>query len=87
MREDSSLSNLHRRSEIGRIRSRRVRFQTPNSVSLFQQLTYGVVSEGVLAESLRKFCGKFAETTFYCARKGCGKFAEISRKFAENFLQ
>ena len=52
-----------------------------------QQLTYGVVSEGVFAESLRKFCGKFAETTFYCARKGCGNSAEISRKFAENFLQ
>ena len=52
-----------------------------------QQLTYGVVSEGVFAESLRKFCGKFTETTFYCARKGCGNSAEISRKFAENFLQ
>ena len=51
------------------------------------QLTYGVVSEGVFAESLRKFCGKFAETTFYCARKGRGNSTEISRKFAENFLQ
>ena len=52
-----------------------------------QQLTYGVVSEGVFAESLRKFCGKFAETTSYCARKGCGNSVEISRKFAESFLQ
>ena len=45
-----------------------------------QQLTYGVVSEGGFAASLRKFCGKFAETTFYCARKGCGNSAEILRK-------
>ena len=28
---------------------------------LNQQFTYGVVSEGVFAESSRKFCGKFAE--------------------------
>ena len=55
--------------------------------SINQQLTYGVVSEGFFAESLRKFCREFAETTFCCARKGCGKFAEISRKFVENFLQ
>ena len=27
----------------------------------FQQFTYGVVSEGVFAESLLKFCGKFAK--------------------------
>ena len=49
-----------------------------------QQLTYGVVSEGVFAEILRKFCGKFAETTFYCARKGCGNSAESLRKFRRN---
>ena len=55
-----------------------------------QQFTYGVVSEGVFAESLRKFCGKFAEIfKKYAlvrqerARKFCGKlrnFAEILRK-------
>ena len=53
-----------------------------------QQLTYGVVSEGVFAESLRKFCGNSAEssqrTTFYCARKGCGNSAESLRKFHGN---
>ena len=49
-----------------------------------QQLTYGVVSEGVFAESLRKFCGKFADNTFYCARKGCGNSAESLRKFHGN---
>ena len=47
-------------------------------------VTYGVVSEGVFAESLRKFCGKFAETTFHCARKGCGNSAESLRKFRGN---
>ena len=52
--------------------------------TISQQLTYGVVSEGVFAESLRKFCGKFAETTFYCARKGCGISAESLRKFRGN---
>ena len=49
-----------------------------------QQLTYGVVSEGVFAEILRKFCGKFADNTFYCARKGCGNSAESLRKFHGN---
>ena len=50
---------------------------------------YGVVSEGVFAESLRKFCGKFAENTLYCARKGAeilrkavGIFAEMCRKLS-----
>ena len=47
----------------------------------YQQLTYGVVSEGFFAESLRKFCGKFAENYVLLrqerARKFCGKFAEI----------
>ena len=56
-----------------------------------QQLTYGVVSEGFLAESLRKFCRNSAESSRKLrqerVRKFCGKFAEISRKFAENFLQ
>ena len=61
-----------------------------------QQFTYGVVSEGFFAESLRKFCGKFAEIfrrRRYVllrqerVRKFCGKFAEISLKVAENFLQ
>ena len=30
------------------------------------------------------FCGKFAETTFYCARKGCGNSVESLRKFRGN---
>ena len=58
-----------------------------------QQFTYGVVSEGFLAESLWKFCGKFAKIckdTFIASGKGAEiprKVAEISRKFAENVLQ
>ena len=55
----------------------------PNLGRDSQQLTCGVVSEGVFAESVRKFCGKFPETTFYCVRKGCGNSAESLRKFAE----
>ena len=50
----------------------------------------GSLAKGVLAESLRKFCGKFAEirkNTFHCVRKGCGNSAEILRKAAEFFLQ
>ena len=40
---------------------------------------------GSLAKGfLRKVCGKFAETTFYCARKGCGNSAESLRKFRGN---
>ena len=62
------------------VQGRRVRNPSPFP----QQLTYGVVSEGVFAESLRKFCGKFAETRFYCARKGCGNSAESLRKFRGN---
>ena len=59
-----------------------------------QQFTYGVVSEGVFAESLRKLCEflrKFAKKCVLLRheslRNFCGKFAEISWKFAENFLQ
>ena len=56
-----------------------------------QQLTYGVVSEGVFAESLQKFCGnspwKVRGRYVYCARKGCGNSAESLRKVAENCLQ
>ena len=59
----------------------------------YQQFTYGVVSEGVFAESLRKFCGKFAEICkemrFIAPGKGveilrkvCGNFAEICGKFS-----
>ena len=55
-----------------------------------QQFTYGVVSEGVVAESLRKFCGNLQEIRFIASGKGaeilrkvCGNFVEI----AENFLQ
>ena len=45
-----------------------------------QRLTYGVVSEGLFAESLRKF----AKNTCYCVRKGCGYSAESWRKFRGN---
>ena len=37
-----------------------------------QQFTYGVVSEGVVAESLRKFCGNFAEI--------CKKYVSSGRR-------
>ena len=51
-----------------------------------QQFTYGVVSKGIFAESLRKFCGKLAENNFFLlrqerVRKFCRKFAEICRTF------
>ena len=59
-------------------------FQCPFLRQENQRLTYGVVSEGVFAESLWKFCGKFADNTFYCARKGCGNSAESLRKFHGN---
>ena len=59
---------------------------------MIQQFTYGVVSEGVVAESLRKFCGNFAEICKkYVSlrqervRKFCGKFAEISRGLRKIF--
>ena len=62
------------------------------SKSLSQQFTYGVVSEGVVAESLRKFCGDFAEICKKYVplrqervRKFCGKFAEISRRLRKIF--
>ena len=52
---------------------------------LLQQFTYGIVSDGGFAESLRKFCGKLAEIcpkkyVLLCqgrVRKFCGKSAEI----------
>ena len=33
---------------------------------------------------MQNFCGKFAETTFHCARKGCGNSAESLQKFRGN---
>ena len=50
-----------------------------------EQFTYGVVSEGVFAESLLKFCGNFAKQIHVILsgkgaeilRKACGTFAEI----------
>ena len=45
---------------------------------------YGVVSEGVFAESLR---GNSAESSRKLRFIAPGKGAEILRKFAENFLQ
>ena len=53
----------------------------------------GSLAKGVLAESLWKFCGNFAEICKRCAvivsgkgveilRKVCGNFAEISGKLA-----
>ena len=59
-----------------------------------QQFTYGVVSEGLFAESLRKFCAKFAEILLKIRLIASAKGAEIlrkvcgnSQKFAESFLQ
>ena len=44
----------------------------------------GSLAKGVFAEILWKFCGKFAETKFYCNRKGCGNSAESLQKFRGN---
>ena len=49
-----------------------------------QQFTYGVVSEGFFAESLRKFCGKFAEICKEMRFIVPGKGAEILRKVRGN---
>ena len=49
-----------------------------------QQLTYGVVSEGVFAESLRKFCGNSAESSRKRHFIAPGKGAESLRKFHGN---
>ena len=51
-----------------------------------QQFTYGVVSEEVFAESLRKFCGKFAKISqkYLLLRQERVLRAEILRKFADN---
>ena len=46
--------------------------------------TSGVVSEGVFAESLQKFCGKFA--IFFFRLIVLGKGAEILRNFCGKFL-
>ena len=58
----------------------------------FQQYTYGVVSEGVFAESLRKFCGKFAEICRKYVllrqervRKFCGKLRKFRGKLRKIF--
>ena len=48
-----------------------------------QQFTYGVVSEGVVAEILRKFCGNLQEIRFIASGKG----AEILRKVCGNFVE
>ena len=52
-----------------------------------QQFTYGVVREGVFAESLRKFCGKFAEICKEMRFVAPGKGAEILRKVCGNFAE
>ena len=52
-----------------------------------QQLTYGVVSEGVFAESLRKFCGNSAEISRKLRIIAPGKGAEILRKVCGNFTK
>ena len=49
--------------------------------SNYQQFTYGVVSEGVFAESLRKFCGKFEEICKEIRFIAAGKGVEILQKF------
>ena len=61
---------------------------TPRDQENFiQQFTYGVVSEGVFAESLRKFCGKFAEICKEVRFIAPGKGAEILRKVCGNFAE
>ena len=50
---------------------------------IYQQLTYGVVSEGVFGNSAEN-SRKFPENMFYCVRKGCGNSAESLREFREN---
>ena len=59
----------------------------PLRLAIFQQFTYGVVSEGVFAESLRKFCGKFAGNLQRNAFIAPGKGAEILRKVCGNFAE
>ena len=54
---------------------------------LDQQLTYGVISEGVFAESLRKFCGNSAESSRTIRFIAPGKGAEILRKVCGNFTE
>ena len=54
---------------------------------IFQQFTYGVVSEGVFAESLRKFCGKVAEICKEMRFIAPGKGAEILREVCGNFAE
>ena len=52
-----------------------------------QQFTWGVVSEGFFAESLRKFCRKFAELCREIRSIAPGKGAEILRKVCRNFAE
>ena len=52
-----------------------------------QHLTYGVVSEGVFAESLRKFGGNSAESSRKLRFIAPGKGAEILRKVCGNFAE
>ena len=52
-----------------------------------QQFTYGDVSEGLFAESLRKVCGKFMEISRKVLFIASGKGAEILRKVCRNFAE
>ena len=54
----------------------------PKNGSDGQQFTYGVVCEGFFGESLRKFCGKFAEI-WKMRFVASGKGAEILQQFAK----
>ena len=49
-----------------------------------QQFTYGVVSEGVFAESLQKFCGKFADSCKNVHFIASGNSAESLQKIRGN---
>ena len=58
-----------------------------SKIRIHQQLTYGVVSEGVFAESLRKFCGNSAERSRKLRFIAPGKGAESLRKVCGNFAE
>ena len=63
-------------------------------IFLYQQFTYGVVSErgrcGKFAEILRKFCGNLQKIRFIASGKGVEILRKVwgnSAEIAENFLQ
>ena len=64
--------------------------QSPKAGHKISSSFMGSLAQGFFAESLQKFCGKFAEIYekyFLLRQEIRGKVAEISRKFANFFLQ